>query len=91
MLSWSTQEASEESKSLMDALHEKGLQPYALDFRGFGGSPPDAKKFAEPYKCVADVEGILKWIMDRRHGIDRHDKRMRQLCWAGHRELLLLS
>jgi hypothetical protein len=38
-----------ESRSLMEALYEKGLQPYAMDFRGFGGTPMDATKCVEPF------------------------------------------
>jgi pimeloyl-ACP methyl ester carboxylesterase len=59
----------EESRSLMEALRDTGLQPYALDFRGFGGTPPDATGGVEPFRCVSDVETVLKWIA-KRHGMD---------------------
>lgn len=58
-----------ESRSLMEALLISGLQPYAMDFRGFGGTPLDATQCVEPFRCVADVESVLKWIAQR-HGMD---------------------
>mmetsp|Transcript_1604 Transcript_1604/g.1951 ORF Transcript_1604/g.1951 Transcript_1604/m.1951 type:complete len:400 (+) Transcript_1604:146-1345(+) len=59
----------EENRSLMEKLLEYGLQPYAMDFRGFGGTPNDATKCVEPFCCVSDVETVLKWI-SKRHGMD---------------------
>jgi len=58
-----------ESRSLMEALRDTGLQPYAFDFRGFGGTPPDATNGVEPFRCVSDVETVLQWIAER-HGMD---------------------
>jgi len=58
-----------ESRSLMEALLESGLQPYAMDFRGFGGTPPDHTGCVEPNRCVEDVETALQWIA-KRHGLD---------------------
>jgi pimeloyl-ACP methyl ester carboxylesterase len=60
-------EAGEESRSLMEALLAKGLQPYAMDFRGFGGTPHDETGYVEPKQCVYDAETVLKWISER-HG-----------------------
>ena len=59
----------DESRSLMEALFDNGLQPYAMDFRGFGGTPLDATQCVEPFRCVNDVESVLKWIAQR-HGIE---------------------
>lgn len=63
-----------ESRSLMEALLAKGLQPYCMDFRGFGGTHPDETGFVEPYRCVQDAETVLQWIRER-HGLlkDVHD------------------
>lgn len=63
------QENGEESRSLMEVLRDNGLQPYAMDFRGFGGTPNDATHCVEPNRCVSDVETVLKWIAER-HGMD---------------------
>jgi len=54
-----------ESRSLMEALYDVGLQPYALDFRGFGGTPRDASGWVEPNRCVADVETVLNFLAER--------------------------
>jgi len=49
--------------SLMEALYNTGhIQPYAMDFRGFGGTPKDDEGYVEPLKCVRDVVSVLKWI-----------------------------
>lgn len=58
----------EESRSLMETLFNYGLQPYTMDFRGFGGTPSDATMCVEPIRCVSDVETVLKWIAQR-HGM----------------------
>jgi len=57
-----------QSRSLMEALLAKGLQPYCMDFRGFGGTHPDASGCVEPYMCVQDAESVLEWI-SKRHGL----------------------
>jgi len=62
-------QTGQESRSLMETLHNLGLQPYAMDFRGFGGTPYDATNYVEPFRCVSDVESVLKWIATR-HGMD---------------------
>jgi len=58
----------EQSRSLMESLLEKGLQPYAMDFRGFGGTPYDKTGYVEPNRCVEDCEDVLRWISER-HGM----------------------
>jgi pimeloyl-ACP methyl ester carboxylesterase len=58
---------SHESRSLMEALLHMGLQPYAMDFRGFGGTPSDDTGYVEPLRCVKDVQSVLLWIAQR-HG-----------------------
>jgi len=58
-----------ESLSFMEALLESDIQPYAIDFRGFGGTPPhDINHSVEPNRCVEDVETALNWIVER-HGL----------------------
>lgn len=58
-----------ESLSFMESLLQAGLQPYTMDFRGFGGTPPHATNKVEPNRCVMDVETALSWILDR-HNLD---------------------
>ena len=54
------------SLSLMEALYNThNIQPYALDFRGFGGTPKDGSGFVEPRRCVSDVVSVLNWMDER--------------------------
>lgn len=65
LMGW--QENKEESRSTMETLLSKGLQPYCFDFRGFGGTPDDPSGHVEPARCVEDAERVLNWIQER-HG-----------------------
>lgn len=65
-------EGHQESRSLMEAFLEKGLQPYCMDFRGFGGTHSDETGFVEPNRCVRDAETVLSWISTR-HGLSEED------------------
>jgi len=57
------EECGNNNFSLMEALYNTGhIQPYAMDFRGFGGTPKDEEGYVEPLKCVKDVVSVLKWI-----------------------------
>jgi pimeloyl-ACP methyl ester carboxylesterase len=53
------------SRSLIEALYDHGLQPYAMDFRGFGGTPSDKTNSVIPSRCVGDVESVLSFITNR--------------------------
>jgi len=55
----------EENRSLIQALYNHNIQPYSMDFRGFGGTPKDTSGFVEPLKCVSDVVSVLNWIHDK--------------------------
>jgi len=57
-------EKDSQSRSLMEMLYDAGLQPYTMDFRGFGGTPRDATGFVDPKRCVADTETVLQFIYD---------------------------
>ena len=59
------EEQGYESRSLMELLSDNDIQAYAMDFRGFGGTPKDSKGFVEPYRCVEDLESVLAWIIAR--------------------------
>lgn len=52
-----------ESRSLIEALfNTDSIQPYAMDFRGFGGTPKDNSGFVEPFRCIKDTISVLNWI-----------------------------
>jgi len=56
------------NRSLLRALRDTHrIQPYAMDFRGFGGTPKDESGFVEPLRCVADVVSVLNWIHEKHH------------------------
>lgn len=56
-----------ESRSLMEALHQRNITAYAMDFRGFGGTPHDSSNAVEPNRCLEDVESVLTWLAHRHH------------------------
>ncbi len=57
-----------ENRSLLQALYNNNnnnIEPYAMDFRGFGGTPRSCGGLLEPLRCVADAVSVLNWIRDR--------------------------
>jgi len=56
-----------ENLSLMDALAREGFATYAVDLRGYGGTPRDQSGWLTPQRAADDVAAILKWIDDREH------------------------
>ena len=65
------------NRSLIQALYDNNnIQPYSLDFRGFGGTPKDASGFVEPLKCVSDAVSVLNWIHDK------HSNKPALLGWS---------
>lgn len=51
-----------EGRSFMDALVAQGYAAYALDLRGYGGTPRDDTGFLTPMRAAADVAAALKAI-----------------------------
>jgi pimeloyl-ACP methyl ester carboxylesterase len=56
---------SRENASLMDALVARGYAVYALDQRGYGGTPRDATGWLTPERAERDVSVVLGWISAR--------------------------
>jgi alpha-beta hydrolase superfamily lysophospholipase len=48
--------------SLMDALVAHGYAVYALDARGYGGTPRDSSGWLSPDRAVADAITICRWV-----------------------------
>lgn len=67
-----SQSKDQPSRSFMEALLASGLQPYTMDFRGFGGTHKDATGCVEPARCVRDAETVIRWIAER-HGMPAND------------------
>ena len=51
-----------EHRSLMDALVAKGYAVYALDLRGYGGTPRDASGWVNPNRSAADLAAAVEWV-----------------------------
>jgi pimeloyl-ACP methyl ester carboxylesterase len=54
-----------EDLSLMDGLVAEGFSTYAVDLRGYGGTPRDETGWLTPDRAAKDVEGVLRWVRDR--------------------------
>lgn len=51
-----------EDLSLMDGLVQRGYAVYAVDLRGYGGSPRDATDWLTPNRAADDTAAVLQWI-----------------------------
>ncbi|MEO6237551.1 MAG: alpha/beta fold hydrolase [Vicinamibacterales bacterium] len=54
-----------ERRSFMDALADAGLDVFAVDLRGYGGTPRDASGWLTPDRAVADVQRVVSWVQQR--------------------------
>jgi pimeloyl-ACP methyl ester carboxylesterase len=55
-----------ESRSLMDALVAAGYATYAVDLRGYGGTPRDETQWLTPDRAEADVAAVVEWVRTQR-------------------------
>ncbi len=51
--------------SLMDALVAEGYAAYAVDLRGYGGTPRDSSGWLTPDRAARDVSAVLEWVRAR--------------------------
>lgn len=51
-----------ESRSTMDALVAEGMAVYAMDMRGYGGTPRDDTQWLTPDRAVKDLAAVLEWV-----------------------------
>ena len=58
-------QVADENLSFMDGLTEKGYTVYALDGRGYGGTPRDHTGWLTPDRAARDAAAILSWIQSR--------------------------
>lgn len=54
-----------EDLSLMDGLVAEGFGTFAIDLRGYGGTPRDETGWLTPDRAARDVEEVLRWVADR--------------------------
>lgn len=57
-----------EDLSLMDGLVEEGFATYAVDMRGYGGTPRDDTGWLTPSRAAADLANVLEWLGEERGG-----------------------
>jgi len=57
-------QVSGEGLSLMDGLAESGYATYAVDLRGYGGTPRDETGWLSPNRAAADVANVLQWVWE---------------------------
>jgi alpha-beta hydrolase superfamily lysophospholipase len=61
-----------EQLSLMDGMVDQGYGTYAVDLRGYGGTPRDASQWLSPKKAANDVINVVRWISQRHEEMPVH-------------------
>lgn len=61
-----------EDLSLMDGMIAEGYTSYAIDLRGYGGTPRDSTEWATPNRAAKDVHRVLEWISERHNNTKVH-------------------
>lgn len=54
-----------EDLSLMDGLVAEGYATYAVDLRGYGGTPRDETGWLTPDRAALDMVEVLRWVRQR--------------------------
>ena len=54
-----------EELSLMDGFNERGYSVWAMDARGYGGSPRDDTGWNTPNRSAEDISIVLNWLSER--------------------------
>jgi pimeloyl-ACP methyl ester carboxylesterase len=57
-----------ERRSLMEAFVAQGYSAWAVDLRGYGGTPRDASGWLSPSRAADDLVGLVHWIAARTPG-----------------------
>jgi pimeloyl-ACP methyl ester carboxylesterase len=58
-------QVSGEDLSILDGLVAEGFATYAVDLRGYGGTPRDETGWLTPDRAARDVIEILRWVVQR--------------------------
>jgi len=75
-----------EDLSLMDGMTEKGYTTYAIDLRGYGGTPRDSTEWATPNVASKDILNVLNWI-----SIQNNNRKVHLFGWSMGSTLSLLA
>lgn len=54
-----------QQRSVMRSLAAQGIAAYAVDLRGYGGTPRDATGFLTPRRAAADVGAVVRFVAAR--------------------------
>ena len=75
-----------EDLSLMDGMVEQEYLTYAVDLRGYGGTPRDSTGWASPDKAARDILNVLEWISE-----ENGDSKVHLFGWSMGSTLSLLA
>lgn len=75
-----------EDLSLMDGMVEQGYSTYAVDLRGYGGTPRDSTEWASPNIAANDIINVLNWISE-----ENQNKKVHLFGWSMGSTLSLLA
>mgnify|MGYP000425974403 CR=1 FL=1 len=75
-----------EDLSLMDGLVEQGYTTYAVDLRGYGGTPRDSTEWSTPNVASKDILNVLKWI-----SVQNDNQKVHLFGWSMGSTLTLLA
>jgi len=75
-----------ENLSLMDGLVEQGYTTFAIDLRGYGGTPRDSTQWATPNIASKDILTILNWI-----SVQNNNSKVHLFGWSNGSTLSLLA
>jgi alpha-beta hydrolase superfamily lysophospholipase len=66
-----------EELSLMDGMVEQGYLTYAVDLRGYGGTPRDSTEWLSPDKAAMDILNVLNWI-----SVENDNRKVHLFGWS---------
>jgi alpha-beta hydrolase superfamily lysophospholipase len=75
-----------EDLSLMDGMVAQGYSTYAVDLRGYGGTPRDSTEWASPDIAAKDIVNILNWI-----SVENNNRKVHLFGWSMGSTLSLLA
>jgi len=75
-----------ENLSLMDGMIAEGYSTYAVDLRGYGGTPRDSTEWVSPDIAAKDILNVINWI-----SVENNNKKVHLFGWSMGSTLSLLA
>lgn len=75
-----------EDLSLMGGMVEQGYGTYAVDLRGYGGTPRDHSEWVSPNIAAHDILHVLSWISEK-----NNNKKVHLFGWSNGSTVSLLA